>query len=522
MQNNSISKENKNWQFDAIEKSRQKQRKKAKKKNLKGIFIFIINFIILLGILTLIVLINGYGNNTKEFLLNYLKSKDCLFLIASMLILFIVIYMYYNMDKKEFLRSPKSIFLMFTLLYTSIIICYIFSKFFVLYARPCLILAMLATVLLSRREAIFLNIVFALMLFCIDNFTAMPEGFFTTNQLAIALSPLIIFTGGTISVCLMGNVSTRIKTLVVSIISCLPIILLVCTLEFALKAEFFIKLASAVFSGILSGMFAFVLQAFFEWVFNKVTVYRLRELTDSNAPLMKELKNRAIGTFNHSIIVAHLAESCAIAINEDATLARAMAYYHDVGKMHQPEFFTENQNSGRNPHDEILPELSVDIIRSHTKDGYQLLKKHGLPDVIVDATVQHHGTLPIKYFYAKAMKMTDGEVNIKEYSYNGTKPQTKLNAILMIVDASEAMARSLTDRSAERVEQLVREVIEERMQLEQFDECDITLRELNIIKETIVDCLTGVYHDRVSYPKINLPKPDIMKNLEKDGVQPSE
>lgn len=522
MQNNTISNEKKNWQIHAIKTARQKQRKKDKRQNWKGKLTFILNFVILLGILMLIVLINGYGNNTKEFLLHYLKSKDFYFLIASMLMLFGVLYMYYQMDKKGFLRSPKNIFLMFCILFTSIIICYIFSKFFVLYARPCLLLAMLATVLLSKREAIFLNIVFALMLFCIDNFTAMPEGFFVTNELAIVLSPLITFIGGTFSICLMGNASTRLKILVVSLIACIPVIVLVCTLEFKFNANFFVKLSSAAFSGILSGMFAFVLQALFEWLFNKVTIYRLRELTDSNAPLMKELKERAIGTFNHSIIVAHLAESCAIAINEDATLARAMAYYHDVGKMHQPEFFTENQNSGRNPHDEILPELSVDIIRSHTKDGYQLLKKHGLPDVIVDATVQHHGTLPIKYFYAKAMKMTDGEVNIKEYSYNGTKPQTKLNAILMIVDASEAIARSLTERSAERVEQLVREVIEERMQLEQFDECDITLKELNIIKETIVDCLTGVYHDRVSYPKINLPTPDIMQKLEQGGVDQSE
>ena len=512
MQKNKIK--NENWPMDAIQKTRQARRKKGGKGHLKGVIVFILSFIILCGIMLAIVCINNYGMQFKDIFMNFIRSKNAIFLLTTMLLLYIVTYMYYNMVNKEFLRSTKSIVLMFSILFSSIIICYTFSRFFVIYARPCMLLGLLAVVLLNKREAVFLNIIFAFMLFCIDNFTNMPTSVLSNNSLAITISPLITFTAGTFSICLMGNTNTRIKALGVSILSCLPVIVFVCSFEFTLHTAFFVKLLFAALSGIISGMFAFVLQAFFEWAFNRVTVYRLRELTDTNAPLIQELKKRAIGTFNHSIIVAYLAESCAIAINEDATLARAMAYYHDVGKMHQPEFFTENQN-GRNPHDEILPELSVDIIRAHTKEGYQLLQKHGLPDAIVDATVQHHGTLPIKYFYAKAMKMTDGEVNIKEYSYNGQKPQTKLNAILMIVDASEAIARSLIDRSAARVEQVVREVIEERMQLEQFDECDITLRELNIIKQTIVDCLTGVYHDRVSYPKINLPSPATIKTADK-------
>lgn len=502
------------WEVAAIEKSKQKRKKKNKQNNVKGVLIFILNFFILCGLLVAIVLINAYGNDFKETLLKFIQSENGVFLLVSMLMLFIILYMYYKMVNNGFLRSPKNIILMFSILFSSIIICYTFSRFFSIYARPCILLGLLAVVLLNKREAVFLNIIFALMLFCIDNFTNMPTNFMIDNRLAITLSPLITVTAGTFGICLMNNINTRIKALGVSVLSCFPVIVFAFVLEFALRAEFLVKLLSAALSGILSGMFAFVLQAIFEWMFNRVTVYRLRELTDSNAPLMQELKKRAVGTYNHSTIVAYLAESCAIAIHEDATLARAMAYYHDVGKMHQPEFFTENQNGGRNPHDEILPELSVDIIRAHTKEGYQLLQKHGLPEVIVDATVQHHGTLPIKYFYAKAKKMTDGEVNIKEYSYNGKKPQTKLNAILMIVDASEAIARSLPDRSAKRVEQVVREVIEERMQLEQFDECDITLKELNIIKETIVDCLTGVYHERVSYPKINLPPLSTQKNFD--------
>lgn len=210
-----------------------------------------------------------------------------------------------------------------------------------------------------------------------------------------------------------------------------------------------------------------------------------------------------MGTFNHSIVVAHLAEACAIALNEDTALARAAAYYHDVGKLRQPEYFTENQ-SGYNPHNELSPELSVDIIRSHAKDGYELIRARRLPKILADVAIQHHGTMPIKYFYAKALKMTDGELNIEDFSYPGPKPQTKIAAIIMIADASEAISRSLPDRTPERVESAVREIIEERVDLDQFDECDITMRDLTAIKEAIVNCLTGVYHSRIRYPKLKL------------------
>ena len=191
-----------------------------------------------------------------------------------------------------------------------------------------------------------------------------------------------------------------------------------------------------------------------------------------------------------------------------------MAYYHDVGKLRQPEYFTENQ-VGFNPHSELSPELSVDIIRSHAKDGYELIRSKHLPQILADVALQHHGTMPIKYFYARALKMTDGELNIEDFSYPGPKPQTKIAAIIMIADASEAISRTLPDRSPENVETAVREIIEERMDLEQFDECDVTMKDLSIIKETIVNCLSGVYHSRVQYPKLKIKHPEPHKEEEK-------
>ena len=199
--------------------------------------------------------------------------------------------------------------------------------------------------------------------------------------------------------------------------------------------------------------------------------------------------------------MAQLSETCAVAIGENAELARAAAYYHDVGKLKQPDCFTENQTD-YNVHDELMPELSADIIRSHAKDGYELLTAAHFPKIIADVAREHHGTLPIKYFYNKAMKLSGGDADVADYSYLGPTPQTKIAAIVMIADASEAATRALSDRSPASVERVVRSIIEERMDLDQFAQCDITIRELTTIKQTLVEALSGVHHHRVQYPAI--------------------
>jgi putative nucleotidyltransferase with HDIG domain len=199
--------------------------------------------------------------------------------------------------------------------------------------------------------------------------------------------------------------------------------------------------------------------------------------------------------------VASLAEACSNAIGLNPLLARACAYYHDIGKIKKADYFAENQ-SGYNPHDELSPELSTDIIRAHARDGADLIRKFRYPEVLAEAAEQHHGTMPIRYFYAKALKFTDGELDIEDYSYYGPKPKTKINAIIMICDACEAKVRTVGNRTHENVDKAVKEIIEERMDLDQFTDCDITFRELDIIRNTITNTLAGVYHERVKYPKL--------------------
>lgn len=470
----------------------------------KSVLLFFLHYIIFLCIITFFIFFNTVNNADETFAAYFRENLDTLgYLAVCVFILFVLVYFYYIFEDKNFLAVGKNIVLVFSLLGISIVISYFLGYFFNIYARPVALLALLAVMLLGRRDAIFLNIIFALMMFSIDHFS----NYETEYLNGLNCFPLMAFSSGMVGIFVGSKVKTRLRSFLTGFAVCPPVILMAACLEYSRGRGMLYLLLYGLEGGLLSSVLFMALLPVYEVLFNCVTDYRLRELTDHDAPLMRELKEKAMGTFNHSIVVAHLAEVCAIALNENTALARAAAYYHDVGKLRQPEYFTENQ-AGYNPHNELSPELSVDIIRSHAKDGYDLIRSKHLPKILADVAIQHHGTMPIKYFYAKALKMTDGEVNVEDFSYPGPKPQTKIAAIIMIADASEAISRTLPDRSPERVEAAVREIIEERMDLGQFEECDVTMKDLAAIRETIVSSLTGVYHSRIQYPKLKLKRPD--------------
>lgn len=479
-------------------------KKFGKNECVQSVFIFLTNYVLLFALVFLFIWINTLRIENGDFIVYVTENFSSLvYLMASVFMLFLTVFFYYFFEDKGVLATPKSVWLIFLLLDICIAVCYFFGFFFNIYSRPIALLALLALMLLGRRDAIFLNVIFALLMFSIDRFTNFAE--INEYENALVITPLMTFSAGMIAIFVGSKVKTRLRSFLTGFAVCVPILLITACIEFDRGIELIYLLLYGLEAGIFSAVFFMALLPVFEVLFNCITDYRLRELTDHDAPLMREMKDRAMGTFNHSIVVAHLAEACAIALNDDTALARASAYYHDVGKLRQPEYFTENQ-TGYNPHNELSPELSVDIIRSHAKDGYELIRSKHLPKLLADVALQHHGTMPIKYFYAKALKMTDGELNVENFSYSGPKPQTRTAAIIMIADASEAISRTLPDRSPEKVESAVRDVIEERMDLGQFDECDVTMKDLTIIKETIVSCLTGVYHSRIRYPKLKLKR----------------
>jgi len=468
---------------------------------------FVLSYIVLLAIVFVMIVCNDPAG-WIEFMRD--NVSGILSLVISIFLLCFIIYYYYYFEDKDFLLHAKNIALIFSVFALSLALNYVFGKFVNIYARPFALSALMFLLLFNRRQAILLNFVYSLMMFVIDMYTN-NFGVGATDP-TIYFSLLIGFVSGTFCVFIAGGIKTRGGLLAVGAIIAVPTVVIILLLELSSGslldgsvADYFIVIGWGALGCLCSVVFAITFLPIFEALFSRLTVFRLRELTRTDAPLLMRLKTEAPGTFNHSIIVAQLAESCALALGVNAELARAAAYYHDVGKLKQPECFTENQGD-YNIHDELTPELSADIIRSHTKDGYDLLNANHLPPVFADVAREHHGTMPIKYFYAKAMRLTGGDAKLKDYSYFGPTPQSKIAAIVMIADSAEAAVRALKDRSPESVEQVIRGIIEERMNLDQFVDCDITMRELTTIKQTLVSALSGVHHHRVNYPSIKFKR----------------
>lgn len=405
------------------------------------------------------------------------------------------IYLYFYNQHRDFMYKTSNVIMIFSVLILSLVANYLFGKIN-LYIRPFALCALLTLMLRDKRTAVFMNCVFAIIMLSVDVFVA------SFNVAGILASLIITFTSGIIAVYLIDGEGSRAKVLIMGFLISLPVIISAFCLEFSANlTEVLLPLLFALGSGVISDALMMITIPFFEIFFGALTNFRLTELTDHKAKLIRELSLHAPGTFSHTIIVAMLAEACGNAIGENPLLMRACAYYHDVGKLKKPEFFTENQ-TGKNPHDDLSPELSTDIIRSHAKDGADLIRRRRLPEVLATAAEQHHGTLPIRYFYVKASKFTDGKLSLENFSYYGPKPQNKANAIIMICDACEAKVRTMKDRSHENVDKAVKDIIEERMDMEQFTECDITFRELDVLRNTITNTLSGVYHERVKYPKL--------------------
>lgn len=237
----------------------------------------------------------------------------------------------------------------------------------------------------------------------------------------------------------------------------------------------------------------------FEYFSRIWTDFKLAEICGLDQPVLRKMSEEAPGTFNHALNVANLAENCAIAIGIDPYMARACAYYHDMGKMNDPLYFSENQ-TGYNPHDDLIPEVSVAKIRRHTRDGYEQLRKMRFPDEICKAALEHHGDSPIMFFYTKA-KGLGGDVNIEDFRYDCPTPTTKYSAIIMICDICESMTRAVQPESVQALEKTVDKVIKDKLADGQFDDTDITMEELHKIGETIVKVIPGMLHKRIDYAK---------------------
>lgn len=289
----------------------------------------------------------------------------------------------------------------------------------------------------------------------------------------------------------------------------------------------------AVVSAFIVGFLVLGILPSIERLFDITTGMTLAELRDPKQPLLRQLQQMAPGTYNHSLQVANVAEAAAEAIGADSLLVYVGALYHDIGKMNKPEYFVENQAGGVNKHDKLSPAMSLLVIVGHVKDGLELAKEYNLPRSIQHFIESHHGTTLVEYFYhaartqaLQADKADKGEVTEFEFRYPGPKPATKEAAILMLADAVESATRAMAEPTPGRIESLVRDIARKRLMDGQFNQCDLTFRELALIEDAIITRLCAVHHGRISYPTTSSRKTaaasDAMPNGEAAGpTQPA-
>jgi putative nucleotidyltransferase with HDIG domain len=286
-----------------------------------------------------------------------------------------------------------------------------------------------------------------------------------------------------------------------------PVLAVTIVLVFGPREEVAVAALAGAINGIVTALIVQGALPALESLFRLPTVTALLDLADRNHPLLRELEQKALGSYNHSVMVASLAERACRAIGADPLLGSVAALYHDIGKVRQPHFFIENQQGIANPHDGLEPEVSALIIMNHVVDGVELATSYRLPPEVVACIGSHHGTMLVKYFYEEALERAGGDpdaVDEQSFRYRGHRPRSREAAVLLLADSCEAttraMAMSRGNLPREEIEATVGRLLAERMEDGQFDDADITLRELGIVKGTIVESLVGIYHPRIAYP----------------------
>lgn len=413
-----------------------------------------------------------------------------------------VIYMHFYHWREEAMKKKQSLSIVLVVYLLTIILMKLFTliqvefDFVLAFLFPTALASMLVKLLVNNRTATMISIVIAATAGII-----LQDGVASVIQMEMVL---YILLGSLTSIYLIGNVAKRSTILRASIgVSIINLVfisfyLLMTQTTYELNELIFYGVAAFV-SGILSSALTIGLIPFFETTFGILSDMRLIELSNPNHPLLKKILTEAPGTYHHSVMVANLSDAACEAIGANGLLARVGSYYHDVGKTVRPRFFIENQHGERNPHDDLSPARSKDIIIAHAEDGAKLLEKHKMPREIVDIARQHHGTSLLKFFVYKAKELGE-DVNEEDYRYGGPKPRTKEIAVISIADSVEAAVRSMKEPTTEKISNLVHAIVTDKLNDGQFDECDLSMKELRKVERTLCESLNGMFHSRIEYP----------------------
>lgn len=372
------------------------------------------------------------------------------------------------------------------------------------YLAPIAMGSMLITVLLEIRIAFISTVLFAIMGSMILN--VHDSAFVFDFRYGFVFTVV-----GIVSIFAINKASQRSTILkaggLVSVFASLSHLAIALIVDDIVASELALAIAYCVGSGLLTAILVIGLLPFFEVAFGILSPMKLVELSNPNHPLLRKLLTETPGTYHHSVMVGNLSEAAAESIGANGLLCRVGSFYHDMGKTKRPHYFIENQHNMDNPHDQIKPELSKEIIIAHARDGANMLRNHKMPKAICDIAEQHHGTTLLKYFYHKAMKQQeeDGQEAVipeEDYRYPGPKAQTKEAAIVGIADCVEAAVRSLKHPTVQQIGTMVDNIIRSRLDDNQYNECDITLKELEKVAKSLKETLLGIFHSRIEYPEL--------------------
>ncbi|MCH1641290.1 HDIG domain-containing protein [Paenibacillus timonensis] len=371
------------------------------------------------------------------------------------------------------------------------------------YLAPIATGAMLITLLLDLPLAYICSILFGILASIILNQRQSEIFDFQFGFFALVTSFAAIFA--------IHRASQRSTLLKAGIMICLFGALSIFTLQLIDHQDWtqnstLYALGFSVAGGLVTTILVIGLMPFFEVTFGILSALKLVELSNPNHPLLRKLLTETPGTYHHSVMVGNLSEAAAEAIGANGLLCRVGSYYHDIGKTKRPSYFIENQNNMENPHDFIDPKLSKSIIIAHARDGVEMQKEYKLPKPIRDIAEQHHGTTFLHYFYHKALRLAEEQgvepdFTEDDFRYPGPKAQSKEAAVVGIADSVEAAVRSLRKPTVDQVESMIEKIIKSRLDDHQFNECDLTMRELDLIAQTLKETVMGIFHSRIEYPE---------------------
>lgn len=429
-----------------------------------------------------------------EFFLEYIGKIIVIGVILSFFFTFLLLY------RKDTFLNSRLVLLIAILFASTIALAYLFyvKLGFSEYLIPIVVTAMTLTILFDARIG-FMGITTVVLLI----------GIMIGNNIDFIIVMLFLSSIAMYNVRQLRTRSQLFKTIFLLLGASILVVIAIGLFKNESWGAMQSDLIYLFILSVLAPIIAYGLIGLFEIGFGVTTDLTLLEHLDFNNPLLKRLQQQANGTFNHSVVVGNLAEGCADAIGAHALLCRVGAYYHDIGKLKNPEYFIENQFSGESKHDKVTWTMSAKVIRNHVKEGLRLADEYGLPKAIQDFIATHHGTTRVEYFYRQALaEVKDpSEIDENAFRYPGPKPRTKETGILMICESIEAAVRSIKEPDIVKVEDMIDRIIKKKLEDGQLDECPLTMDELRRIKGTVngttgmLPILRGIFHIRIEYPE---------------------